>query len=96
MMMSPRDEVEAQYKVENGVIRSPGKFEGEPVWAPDFWALVLEGSADDHERGVYIFEIDSSDVERWPELREAKKIEIWEDDLGFVNTRITKVFPAVK
>lgn len=36
-----RKEIEAAYTVVNGIIRSPGKFEGEPVWAPYYWEAYL-------------------------------------------------------
>lgn len=33
-----RKEIAETYKVdERGVIRSPGKFEGEPIYVPYFW-----------------------------------------------------------
>lgn len=38
-----RAEVEKDYKVENGIITSPGKFEGEPIFVLHFWDCVLDG-----------------------------------------------------
>ena len=42
-MNEVRAEVLAGYKIENGRIVSPGKFEGAPVWLPYFWDLAMDG-----------------------------------------------------
>ena len=85
-----RDEVLKHYKVDDGVIRSPGKFEGEPVWAPAFWELALESSHDeltyDDDCPVSHFTVTDDDRAMWPELTEVKTIRLWESDQGFVNT----------
>lgn len=87
-----REEIEGQYRVESGIIRSPGKFEGTPVWAPFYWDLSLEGCADDeecdeHDTLVEVFDVDSSDVEMFPELSGVKQVRLWSDDQGFVHTK---------
>lgn len=97
--MMTRGEVEAAYTVRNGIVSSPGKFEGEPAWAPYYWALVMDGCADDEESGtepgddllVSVFHPDSSDVETWPELAGVTEIRLWEDDHGFVRTHLQRV-----
>lgn len=87
--MLTRAEIEKMYKVENGIIKSPGKFEQEPVYVPYYWDLVLDGGPDeqvDDEDGTVhaIFEIDMTDVEMWPELGITRKLDLWEDSQGFV------------
>lgn len=85
-----RAEIENHYKVENGIIRDPGKFEGEPIYAPYFWDNVLEGACDfsinDENTKIYIFEISSYESE-FPELSDVVGVSIWEDSDGFVHTK---------
>ena len=88
-----RETVEAEYTVRDGVIQDPGKFENEPVWAPQFWQLALEGEGDAEwsELGEPVktkFLVDEHDVKRWPELAGVESFEMWEDDAGFVNTNV--------
>ncbi len=93
-MAVTREEIEASYRVVGGKIVSPGEFQNEPVWAPHYWALVLEGAEDDtfdDGCGVEwsIFHIDASDVERWPELAGAETVALAKLDNGFVITAVT-------
>ena len=70
-------------------ITTPGKFEGEPLWAPYFWEAALDGSGDfDEIDGVYVstFDIDPDDVKAFPELGQFAKVQVWENDQGFVFT----------
>jgi hypothetical protein len=85
-----RQEIEAAYKVENGIVKSLGKFQGQPTWVVYLWDLFLngfgDGWAEDHNEVVHaIFEIDASDVEVWPELEGVYKVDLWEDALGFMH-----------
>lgn len=86
-----RSDIEQQYNVKNGRIVSPGKFEGEPVFAPHFWELGLEGFSDDDEVGVFKFQIKQDDPEHemFPELAGFcglnGTLRIREDDQGFVH-----------
>ncbi len=92
-----RAELESQYKVENGVIRSPGKFEGEPLWVAYFWAMALEGGGhtwDDNGTDVTTFMIQSGDVALFPELDQlgydgGAAVSVLERDDGFVMHSIT-------
>lgn len=58
-----RQELLNQYNVRGDTITSPGKFEGEPVFAPHFWALGLEGFADDDNGSVFKFNLVRDDFE---------------------------------
>lgn len=92
-----RDQIEAEYRVVNGLIVSRGKFQGEPVYAPHFHELVQLGGADateplsggngDPDDMTYVFEIDASDVEAFVELQNVTTLRLWEDEHGFVHTR---------
>lgn len=81
-----REEIEKEYKVENGIIRSPGKFEGEPVYAPYFWSMFLDGMADEDDSRILWFDVQEDDIEQFPELKMYKQVGLWEDEQGFVRT----------
>lgn len=81
------------YKIVNGYITSPGKFEGEPHWMPTLWEMVLGSMADrslhDGTTAYDAFEMDS-DLEKLTGL-EAKPdtyIVVWSDQQGFVSHMI--------
>ena len=65
------------YDVKNGVIMSPGKFEGESAYVPYFWDVALDGFADedytDSTGAVYAFDISDEDKKFFPELKNWKK-----------------------
>ena len=78
-----RSTILSTYRVENNIICSPGKFAGNPIYAPYFWEMVLEGAGEDID-GDYFIELCSEDRAMFPELGEATNIVIWEDDQGFI------------
>ena len=78
------------YKVKDGRIVSPGKFQGEPEWIVTLWEMVLNGSADislhDGTMEIAAFEIDKdmaalTGYESAPDTYVA----VWADDRGFVS-----------
>ena len=82
-----------QYKVNDGYIVSPGKYEGEAIYIPYFHEMALHGFANETDYGpdeystVYdYFDVIEKDVELFPELRDITRVCIWEDDNGFVNS----------
>jgi len=79
-----RQEIETSYRVENGVIRSPGKFEGEPVYVPYFWQFYLEGGAEDDDGETLTFHVTDEDRAMFPELANVRHVFLWESDDGFV------------
>ena len=87
-----RKEIEKMYDVnEQGIITSPGKFEGEMIYIPYYWDMALEGFSDDTlwDDDVQIdrFVIGTEDTREFPELQgfQAYVIELWELDNGFVH-----------
>ena len=96
-----RDDVIQFYKVEEGVIRSPGKFEDCSVWAPYYWAMALEGFADDDDGKRWTFEVTDDERLLFPELAGVIRVHLVEDDHGFVFTEqetedeITDVMPGI-
>jgi hypothetical protein len=73
----------------DGIIISPGKFEGEPEWAPYFYQQWLEtgGHEMDDEEGNAIIHVLPEDRARFPELAKVDHILIRESDQGFVHTK---------
>lgn len=77
------------------VIRSKGKFEGEPIWVVYLWNLLLNNSQDDEDDlGRALFYPMQEDFMEFPELKEYEVIAIWNDNLGFVNHEILKYADA--
>lgn len=79
-----RAEICAEYKVEDGRIVSPGKFEGSPIYAPHFYQAYLDGLADDDDGEVLTFEISDADRAGFPELAEVDRVTMTIDGNGFV------------
>lgn len=76
-------------------IRSPGKFQGEPVYAPYFYNLILDGCQDDtldedprypQSEVVDVFDVTSLDTDLWPQLRGVDRLYCFTDDQGFFHT----------
>lgn len=87
-----RQEIEADYAVTSGVITSPGKFEGEPVYAPYFYDLLGKGEADNVRDSegvdVFTFFIQDPDTREFSELRDADSVDLWENGDGFVHVEL--------
>lgn len=86
-----RDEITNTYTIEDGVIRSLGKFESEPVYAPYYWDVVLDGFADpldwSEDETTWVCEITTEDRAMFPEIpADAVAIHLEETGQGFVNT----------
>jgi len=73
------------------LITSPGKFEGEPIFAPHFWSVGLEGFADGDDGQCYAFKFKNGDKEltEWPELKHwlgrKRTLRMVEGESGFVH-----------
>ena len=80
-----RQEIETTYNVENGVIRSPGKFEAEPVYVPYFWDAYMNGGADEDDGDILTFDVNDEDRAMFPELANVRQVFLWENDSGFVS-----------
>lgn len=83
-----RAEIIAEFTVERGHIRNPGKFEGCHVFAPHFHELVLDGGGDetiDINGTVYDwFKVSAEDRAEFPELTaETEYVVTWTEDSGF-------------
>ena len=79
-----RQEIEQSYKIENGIIRSPGKFEGEMIYVPFYWDVFMNGLADRDNGRVLGFNVSPDDKKMFPELRRRRTVRLIERDDGFV------------
>jgi hypothetical protein len=80
-----RQDILDQYKVDDrGIIRSPGKFEGEMLYVPYFWDAFLNGCADRDDGKVLGFDVTADDKKEFPELKRRRTVKIVEDLNGFV------------
>lgn len=83
-----------EYRNNGERITAPGKFEGEPVFAPYFWGLALEGFSDSDDGKVFSFKFDFKTAQDqalladWPTLKpwlgRKRTLKLWEDERGFV------------
>ncbi len=85
-----RDEILESYTVVDGVIRSLGKFEGEPEYAPYFYEATLDGTSDildwPDDGRTDIVEVSDKERAMWPTLESwAVAVAIEESDQGFVS-----------
>jgi hypothetical protein len=86
--MLTRQEIQTQYDVDpSGVIRTPGKFEGEMLYAPYFYECFLEGFADEDDGCTARFDVTPADVLLFPELADVTSVTLSVDDNGFVFVR---------
>jgi len=71
-------DLQKEFKVKNGIIQNPGKFEGEPLSTPFYYDLMLNGE------GEFI-DIEPSDRVQFPNIPDNKAIAyVTETDQGFV------------
>jgi hypothetical protein len=79
------------YENNGKTITQPGKFEGEPVFAPHFWNLGMEGFADEDNGSVFKFKFTKEELKHHPLLQEwlgaRRTLFIWGDSQGFVHCR---------
>jgi len=78
-------EIENRFNIQNGVIQSPGIFQGEMRYAPFY----VDRFPDDyhfecHRNRVDVFYLDKSDYALFPELTGMKTLEIRKAVTGFV------------
>lgn len=84
-----RSQIELEYRIEAGRIYSDGMFYLEPIYAPFFHDLVMNGLYEDRRIGdsgvIYtIFKVFESNRKEFPELHDAEIVEHHQDVNGFV------------
>lgn len=80
-----RIETLANYNVKDNRIVSPGKFEGEMIYAPHFYEDSLNGLWNTNRQGVLYCVPSFAEHKEWPELKGKRFIHLYEDDLGFIH-----------
>lgn len=76
--------VKAEYTVRNGIIQSPGKFEGQASYVPHFWDAYLNGCADRDDGRILGFDVTAEDKAAFPALKRRRTVRLMEDSQGFV------------
>ena len=85
-----REEILQNFDVnQHGIICNPGKFEGEMLYTPHFYDVILNGGSDleiyDYNDQIYnIFKITAEDCIYFPELVNVLFLVCFEDSRGFV------------
>jgi hypothetical protein len=87
--------MENEFKVDSsGIIRTLGKFEGEPRYVPYYWDISMEQGQDDevyfneNEPLYLFFVVTDEDKVKFPELADIYGICLYETEQGFVNSCI--------
>lgn len=77
----------ADYRIVNGRVTNPGKFQGEPRWVPYFYALEEDQEFMDGACVVYrAFQVTPEERRQFPELKTTFAVVLAETDDGFVTT----------
>lgn len=84
-MNNTRKEIEKEYQVRDGLIVTPGKFEGQPIYVPYYYGAYLDGFADfENGRGAIGFYVTAVDKEQFPELKRRRTVKLIVRESGFV------------
>jgi len=80
-----RAQILKDYEIDaNGIIRSPGQFEGEMLYVPYFWEVYLNGCADRDDGTILGFDLTEEDKKEFPELKGRRTVKLYQRDDGFV------------
>jgi hypothetical protein len=81
-----RREIEEIFRVEDGIIRSAGEFEGQALCMPHFWTRFMDGGADQHvdDSELGCCTVTFEDVIEFPEPTVGQVVRFHEDDKGSV------------
>ena len=84
-----RTAIQSQYNWDRGIIVSPGKFQGEPIYAPYYYDLYLKGGGETYDHEDYYvpvtdFSVTSEDREEFPELKFVSLVRLFVREDGFV------------
>jgi hypothetical protein len=93
-MTDPGPAIKKDYKVDShGVIRSPGKFEGEMYYVPYYWDIGMNGLADEDDGTNWLFNLDTEDYKRFPELKGSKTLILYSSEQGFAYAELDAEMP---
>jgi len=89
-MLITRKETLKQYTVTpDGMISSPGKFEGQPIYTPYLYECYLDGLHDEDSGDEILFIINENDFDEYPELADIAEVRMKVDEQGFVSVTTT-------
>ncbi len=72
----------------DNIIRTPGKFEGEPTYAEHFWDLIeFSETIYDGDTAIEAFKVNAEDVAAYPDLHDVEVVLLWCSDQGFIYSR---------
>ena len=84
--MVTRHDIIQDYDVENDIIYSPGMFEGEFIWTPYWYELIMMGDGEPIDEGVELVEVTDEDRNEWPEIDgDTTHIAVAINEQGFVS-----------
>ena len=63
-----RYQVLTEYEVQDGMIRTPGRFGGQALYVPYFWKKYLDGNAHEVDKDSVQFSVEEIDRIQFPEL----------------------------
>lgn len=73
------------YKTHDGIITSPGKFEGERDYVPMLWQQSLDSGETPDEYDVYVLVLDDTDRSQFEDMEALDEVALYEDEQGFVH-----------
>jgi hypothetical protein len=81
-----RREIEDLYRIEDGIIRSPGEFQGQALYMPHFWDRFMDDGADENvdDSDLVCCTVTFEDVMEFPELKLGQVVRFYEDDKGCI------------
>jgi hypothetical protein len=88
-MRMTREEILDSFIVSGGVIHSPGHQEGNMIYVPYYYDMVMKGEDEEVEYGpddkpYSFFKVVDEDLQEFPELEDIYGIMLWTSDQGFV------------
>jgi len=81
-----RHEIEDLFRIEDGIIRSPGEFQGQALYLPHFWDRFMDGGADEDvdDSDLVSCTVTVEDAMEFPELNVGQVVRFYEDDRGCI------------
>lgn len=83
-MMTKHDILRTYHFNATGIITTPGKFQGGPIYGPYFYEIYLDGGDMEILNEGILIEVELLDILQFPELENVKYILLDEDEQGFV------------
>jgi hypothetical protein len=81
-----RRETEDLYRIEDGIIRSPGEFQGQALYIPHFWHRFMDGGGEGDltAGGMACCAVTAAKAREFPELKVGQLVRFYEDETGCI------------